>query len=101
MQRYFWIIWATVLILLSGLQFTSAAETAATTGAAATTVVQASTVNQTPTTYSNPRVYPASNAYLTRQQIRQMPLLMRPNRPGHFYGNTVRRIYYRRMARGR
>lgn len=31
-----------------------------------------------------------------RQAIRQMPLLMRPNRPGHFYGNTVRRLYYGR-----
>jgi len=27
-----------------------------------------------------------------RQGIRQMPLLERPNRPGHFYGNTVRRL---------
>jgi hypothetical protein len=25
-----------------------------------------------------------------RQAIRQMPILERPNRPGHFYGNTVR-----------
>jgi hypothetical protein len=29
------------------------------------------------------------------QQIRQQPILERPNRPGHVYGNTVRRIYYR------
>ena len=28
-----------------------------------------------------------------RAAIRQLPLLMRPGRPGHFYGNTVRRIY--------
>ena len=27
-----------------------------------------------------------------RQTIRNTPLLERPNRPGHFYGNTVRRI---------
>ncbi|MDO4571109.1 MAG: hypothetical protein Q4D38_12040 [Planctomycetia bacterium] len=27
----------------------------------------------------------------TRQEIRSMPILQRPNRPGHFYGNTVRR----------
>jgi hypothetical protein len=27
-----------------------------------------------------------------RQTIRSTPLLERPNRPGHFYGNTVRRI---------
>lgn len=31
-----------------------------------------------------------------RDAIRSMPLLERPNRFGHFYGNTVRRLYYRR-----
>ncbi len=31
-----------------------------------------------------------------REAIRRMPLLMRPNRPGHFYGNTVRRMHARR-----
>jgi hypothetical protein len=29
------------------------------------------------------------------QQIRQQPLLERPNRPFHVYGNTVRRMHYR------
>ena|GEM_PF-6278813 len=33
---------------------------------------------------------------LTPEQIRQMPLLARPNRPGHIYGNTIRRLYYGR-----
>jgi hypothetical protein len=42
---------------------------------------------------------PATNATTTRQAIRDMPLLERPNRPGHFYGNTVRRIHDRREAR--
>lgn len=32
---------------------------------------------------------------LTREQIRSMPILERPNRIGHFYGNTVRRRYHR------
>lgn len=32
-----------------------------------------------------------------RQTIRNTPLLERPNRPGHFYGNTVRRINERRQ----
>ncbi len=32
-----------------------------------------------------------------RAAIRRMPLLMRPDRPGHFYGNSVRRIHRRRM----
>lgn len=27
-----------------------------------------------------------------RESIREMPILERPNRPGHFYGNTVRRL---------
>jgi hypothetical protein len=27
-----------------------------------------------------------------RQVIRSMPITSRPNRPGHFYGNTVRRL---------
>jgi len=31
-----------------------------------------------------------------RQAIRNTPLLERPNRPGHFYGNTVRRVNERR-----
>ena len=30
----------------------------------------------------------------SRQVIQEMPLLMRPNRVGHFYGNTVRRMHY-------
>lgn len=36
-----------------------------------------------------------------RQQIAATPLLERPNRPGHFYGNTVRRAYYRGAAPAR
>jgi hypothetical protein len=28
---------------------------------------------------------------LTRTEIRAMPIHQRPNRAGHFYGNTVRR----------
>lgn len=28
---------------------------------------------------------------LTRAEIRAMPIHNRPSRPGHFYGNTVRR----------
>lgn len=32
---------------------------------------------------------------LTRKEIRSMDILDRPNRPGHFYGNTVRRRHGR------
>jgi hypothetical protein len=35
-----------------------------------------------------------------REAIRRMPLIERPDRPGHFYGNTVRRIHTRRMSNG-
>ena len=30
-----------------------------------------------------------------REQIKSMPIELRPYRPLHFYGNTVRRNYYR------
>jgi hypothetical protein len=33
----------------------------------------------------------AAKATLSRQEIKAMPILQRPSRPGHFYGNTVRR----------
>jgi hypothetical protein len=33
---------------------------------------------------------------LSRQEIRQMPITNRPSRPGHFYGNSVRRAQSRR-----
>lgn len=33
-----------------------------------------------------------------RQRIRSMPIELRPNRPFHFYGNSVRRRYYGRPA---
>jgi hypothetical protein len=29
-----------------------------------------------------------------REQIKSQDILHRPNRPGHFYGNTVRRRHY-------
>jgi len=34
-----------------------------------------------------------------RQTTNSMPITQRPNRPFHFYGNTVRRIHYRGVAR--
>lgn len=33
------------------------------------------------------------------EQIRAMPIVERPNRPGHFYGNTVRRLHHFRHGR--
>ncbi len=33
-----------------------------------------------------------------KQEIESTPILDRPNRPFHFYGNTVRREYYRGNA---
>lgn len=34
-----------------------------------------------------------------RQKIRSMDILHRPNRPLHFYGNTVRFLHYRGLSR--
>lgn len=34
-----------------------------------------------------------------RHQIKAMPLKTRPNRPGHFYGNNVRRVHHFRHGR--
>lgn len=34
----------------------------------------------------------------TRRQIESTPILQRPYRPLHFYGNTVRRRHYRGTA---
>jgi hypothetical protein len=31
--------------------------------------------------------------YLTSEEIDQMPILERPDRPGHILGNAIRRIY--------
>jgi cyanate lyase len=35
-----------------------------------------------------------------REQIRATPILERPYRPLHFYGNAVRRAYYRGQGSG-
>ncbi|MFG0261116.1 MAG: hypothetical protein ACF788_01835 [Novipirellula sp. JB048] len=35
----------------------------------------------------------ATGAY--RDKIRSMPIEQRPYRPGHFYGNTIRRMHHR------
>lgn len=37
----------------------------------------------------------AASRTLTRAEIRAMPMVSRPNRPGHFIGNTVRRLVRR------
>lgn len=38
--------------------------------------------------------------YLSRAEIKEIPILERPHhRPGHFYGNTVRRRYARGVSR--
>lgn len=34
-----------------------------------------------------------------RSHVRSMPLLERPNRPGHIYGNNVRRLHHFRHGR--
>jgi hypothetical protein len=39
-----------------------------------------------------------NNANLSRDQIRSMHILDRPSRPGHFYGNAVRRKHSREQS---
>jgi hypothetical protein len=34
----------------------------------------------------------------SRSTIRSTPIVSRPSRPGHFYGNTVRRVHQRRSG---
>ena len=34
----------------------------------------------------------------SRSSIKSMPITARPSRPGHFYGNTVRRLHQRRSG---
>lgn len=43
---------------------------------------------QAPTHYLTPT---QMRTGYTRQEIRAMPMIARPSRPGHFIGNTVRR----------
>ncbi|PHS09981.1 MAG: hypothetical protein COA78_11655 [Blastopirellula sp.] len=47
--------------------------------------------------YQPQNYYPTntSNSSLSRDHIRSMDILNRPYRPGHFYGNTVRRRHHR------
>jgi hypothetical protein len=40
----------------------------------------------------------AANTPATKTSIRSMPITERPSRPGHFYGNTVRRVHQRRSG---
>jgi len=53
---------------------------------------------------ADPLVLPAPNAVrgvpnrVQREAIREMPILERPYRFGHFYGNTVRRRHHRQMT---
>ncbi len=42
----------------------------------------------------------ANSARSYRAHIRSMHILDRPSRPGHFYGNTVRRRHYGRSSQG-
>ena len=46
-----------------------------------------------------PATVNATGTNLSREEIRAMPLESRPNRPGHVYGNNVRRIKHFRHGR--
>jgi hypothetical protein len=47
-----------------------------------------------------PQVIGANPGAEYRESIKQMPILERPHRFGHFYGNTVRRVNQRRNRAG-
>ena len=47
------------------------------------------------------RVGPVIARGEVRREIESTPILERPYRPLHFYGNTVRRAYYRGSSQGR
>ena len=52
--------------------------------------------SKAPETQQAPKVQKQQPARaLTRREIRSMDILDRPNRPGHFYGNAVRRRHGR------
>ncbi|HEX4147272.1 MAG TPA: hypothetical protein VHY91_27490 [Pirellulales bacterium] len=40
----------------------------------------------------------AASSTDSRTSIKSMPIVARPSRPGHFYGNTVRRVHQRRSG---
>jgi hypothetical protein len=50
-------------------------------------------------TIVTPMPSPPLKAGITRDEIREMPILERPYRAGHFYGNTVRRRHHRTELR--
>ena len=45
-----------------------------------------------------PSLADVASAAESRQAIKSMPIVSRPSRPGHFYGNTVRRVHQRRSG---
>ncbi|MBQ2622566.1 MAG: hypothetical protein IJF84_14600 [Thermoguttaceae bacterium] len=82
------------LIVMSGVMFTAQTCSAAYTAPYANQYVQRMA-------YVNPAYgtqvpyHPVTPTQMrtgyTRQEIRSMPMVSRPSRPGHFIGNTVRR----------
>ncbi len=51
------------------------------------------------TTSTGSTATPVRRATVSRTSIRSMPLLQRPNRPGHIVGNTLRAFNRRRGGR--
>jgi hypothetical protein len=45
-----------------------------------------------------PSLADAAQTSDSRSTIKSMPIVSRPSRPGHFYGNTVRRVHQRRSG---
>lgn len=106
-----------VIVLFVIGSFVLAGETPETTSTATSTVIPQtddSTTTTESTSWGQPgpvyqdsyngssqssRGFSSGAAGYSVQQIRNMPMVARPNRPGHFIGNTVRAFYRGRRGR--
>jgi hypothetical protein len=65
-----------------------------------TTVATVALVPVTPVDAANARIEPQIIARgENREQVHNTPILERPNRPLHVYGNTVRRRHHRGVSK--
>ena len=62
----------------------------------AVAVVALAALVATPARPQDPRCVAVN---MSREQIRSLPIVERPNRPIHFYGNAVRRRHHRATGR--
>ncbi|MEN0110442.1 MAG: hypothetical protein AAF805_07950 [Planctomycetota bacterium] len=66
--------------------------------AARLVVLTLATLAATPAIGQRDAPDPLTRVLASEAEVRATPMLERPNRIGHFYGNTVRRLHYRTLA---